>query len=191
MEVLGLRPGDDFKHAFHVDRFGAAGIENPVLPDGLVERRQVVLAVQLEENVIVEIHEDQRHRPPLVADAAIFQLELMRCGKDTGNPVHGVQPPGQIDVLGDIGQGFLLGHHRQQTGIGAFPLAVDGEQHLGKAHHRIEHRMIEIQVDPGGTDTVNFLPYHLGDFLGHALVVPTARTAEIPLRMIAAKTGHA
>ena len=35
--------------------------------------------------------------------------------------VHGVQSPGQIDVLGDIGQGFLLGHHhtgslRSQSG---------------------------------------------------------------------------
>ena len=191
MEARGLRPGDDFEHAFHIDRFGAAGIQNAVFPDGLVERRQVVLAVQLQENVIVEIHEDQRHRPPLVANTAIVQLEFVRRGKDAGNPVHGVQPPGQIDVLGDIGQGFLLGHHRQQTVIGAFPLAMDGQQHLGEADHRIEHRMIEIQVDPGGPDPVDFLPYHLGDFLGHALVVPTAGAAEIPLRMIAAKTGHA
>ena len=150
-----------------------------------------MLTVQFEKNVVVEIHEYQRNRPSLVANAAVLQLEFVGGGQDASNAVHGVQPSGQIDVLGDIGQGFLLGHHGQQTGIGAFSLTVDRKQHLGEANDRIEHRVVEIQVDPGGPDRVDLPPHHLGDFLGDPLIVPASGTAEVPFRMIAEKTGHA
>jgi hypothetical protein len=73
----------------------------------------------------------------------------------------------------------------------AVPAAVDRQQHLGEADDRIEHRVVEVQVDTGGLHRVDFLPHHLGDFLGHALIVPASGTAEIPFRMIAEKTGHA
>jgi hypothetical protein len=50
--------------------------------------------------------------------------------------------------------------------------------------------MVEVQVDTGGPDRVDPMPHHLGDLLGHALIVPASGTAEIPFRMIAEKTGH-
>ena len=79
---------------FHIDRFGTAGVEHLVFPDGLVERGQVVLAVQFQENIVVEIHEYQRHRASLVADATIVQLEGMRGVYDAGDAVYGVQAAG-------------------------------------------------------------------------------------------------
>ena len=105
-------------------------------------------------------------------------------------PSTASRPPGQIDVFSYVCKGFLLGDHGDQTGIAALPPAVDRKQHVGEAHHGIEHGVIEIQVDSGGPDCVDFPPHHLGDFLGHALIIPAAGTAEIPFRVIAEKTGH-
>jgi hypothetical protein len=190
MKVRRLRTGDHLEHALDVDGFRTARIDDAVLPDGLEERRQIVFAVQFEEDIVIEIHEDQGHGPPMMADAAVLQFELMGGGQDAGNALHGIQSFGQIDVLRHLGQGLFFGHHGQQAGIAALSLPVDGQQHLCEAHHRVEQGMVEVQVDTGGPDRVESVPDDLGDLLGHALIIPAARAAEIPLRMITAETGH-
>ena len=190
MEALGVLSGNDFEHAFHIDWLGSTRIQNPILSDSLNQWAQVVFPVQLEEHIIVEIHKNKRHGAPLMTDTPMAQFELVRSSQDPCHPFNRIQSSRQVDVFGHIVQGLLFGHHGQQAGIWALPSSMNRQQHVGKPHHRIEHGVVEVQVDTNRPDSIDSLPHNLGDFLSHALVVPSTGTAEIPFRMTAEKTGH-
>lgn len=147
-------------------------------------------AVQGEEDVGVEVAEGHRNRPALPADPPLAELQILGRHESSRYPVHGVEALREIDVLGDVPEGLLLGDDGDQAGIRALQQPVGLDEHAGKTHHRVEEGVIEVQVETEGTDPVEAPPDLFADDLGYALVVPPSRAAEIPLGMVPEKRRH-
>lgn len=68
-------------------------------------------AMQIEQHVGIEIDERDRNRRPPVADPAGLHFQFMGGHQGALQSGDAVEPLGEIDVLGNIGQGFLFSDH--------------------------------------------------------------------------------
>jgi len=181
------RRGNNLEHAFYIDGFRTPGIEHPIFGDGLHQGAQVMFAMQFEEDIVVEIHEDHGNGSSLMANAAVADFEFMGRGQDARNPLDLIQAVGEIEILGYISQGLLLGHNGDDARPGPLSAAVFRHYHAGKPPNRTKQRVVEIQLDPHRMQPIQCLPSRLGDFLRNPLVVPASRAAQVSFRMITEK----
>ena len=115
----------------------------------------------------------------------VFQLQFLRCHESAGQSVYGLQVRRQVPVFHHILKRLFFGHHGNQTRLCPFPGAVRFNEHAHKAVHRVNQRMVKVQVYVNRMVPKEPLPDRFADFLGDTLVVPAPRAAQVPLRMIA------
>ena len=110
-----VAPGrQHFEHALDVDRFGATRVDHPPFAHQLQQRGQVYVRCSLSSTSVLKSTKAIETGVP-DNRPAVLHLQLMRRHQRT-RTVDGVQPFGEIDVLGHIHERFLLGNNRHQPG---------------------------------------------------------------------------
>jgi hypothetical protein len=190
VESTPVLSGDDLEHTLYVDGFGAAGVDDTALPNGLENRIEPLFAMKREKHVSVEIHKDERYRGIPVTDPSSTCFQLMRGHEGAAKSVHATQVFGEIPVFRDILKGFFLGNHHDEPGIFPLPADMFGSQHIDESPNGIEERVIEVQIYAHRSDLIKPFPDSLSDDLRDSLIIPSTRASKIPFRMIPQKIFH-
>jgi len=144
---MAVRSGDDLKNAFGVDRLGPSRVYNPPLTHRLDKGREIVGAVERQENIGIEIKKDDRNLSTPVTYPTIFELNLPGSGEHPSDSLYIAQPASKVSVLCDCFERFLLCNDCDEPGIVSLPFTVSLNQHFYETPIRVEKEVLEIEDD--------------------------------------------
>ena len=141
-------------------------------------------AMEVQKDIRVEIHKNNRHRLTPPAHPSVLFLQFVGRHEGPGNAFNGVESLCQISVLRHRLQSFFLRHHGDESFVSAFAGLVGVHKHFPESIDRKQHAMIEIKIYGNGPDFIKLFPNGFANDLRDPLIVPTTRTPEIPLGMV-------